>query len=293
MFAAGSPLEGRYDTLDALVTGPDYEVHMDGKVWGFEDFKAWISARYARADVQSSRARSAPAQRRYFNVEGDRDSVYVLYSQTLVGEDGRENPSSAIWRHVFEPAPPGSVPFAVNPSNKIRASYGYVTTDVSSVAKTMTAFESMRKFINGRSDSLDEFDAVRAADDCMIDTFWGGWTSFEDFREGTVGYREYIMNKPDEPIYDADFFSVKRLLHAGGGEVVGVMQGFWVPRDWDRSQLYLASGNSQEKMDGVIETNGDIFYFDFNSDGYDAAGAQLKKVRSLRLADRYAGPRYR
>ena len=259
VFVVGSPLQGQYDTIDAIVTGESYELHMDGEVLGLEQVKAMLKEVYD-ADAIDDFSRSPPAKRRYFQVDGDRDSVYVLYSQTMAREDGTADPTSAIWRHVFEPATSDSQ-FAINPINKIRASYGFRTTDITSIAKAMDAFESMREFINGRSDSLDDFDTVPTTDDCRINTFWGGWTSFADFREGTVGYREWLMGTPDDPIYDADYLTVKKLVHAGRDVVVGLMTGYWVPSDWDRSQLYLASSLSADKMKGVIETNSDIFYF--------------------------------
>ena len=253
----------QYDLWDTLVTD-DYVVHWFGTLWNLDGLKAFASGDYA-----TLRANAPPADRKYFRLGGSmgRDSVYTLYSRTSYNDDGTPNPISSIWRHDFERKADGTV------SNRIKQSYAQMTWDISSMARTLSAFESVRKYATDENATLDDFQAISTTDDFGIDTFYAGWMTPDEFLQEYIDGRQKRSSgsSKDEWPFDWVWRPSSRVIYNDRitGRHVAVQQGAWVGPNVTAG--YINPLYTQ----GIYQSTADIFYF---ATGDPTASARLQTV---------------
>lgn len=268
IFTPSTQYSSQYNLLDDMLT-EDYEFHMMGFIGNRESIKMWGKRQDEIAAASSAAA--PPADRKIFQISGEgQNTMYVLSSISIYTSEGELLPRSIIWRHDFEAAEEGSL--ALNPSNKIRSTIGYIAPDIMNMAMAIEAFEGTRKFSDvGSTSTLDTYDNLKVTDDFSIDTMWQGWTNYTAFREQTVFWKD-MRSDPKSWAYakfgDAEYRQRTRLMYNSGGKHVAMQQGYFVPKGTPPLFDPLSTP-------GIVESTVDMFYFE---SGGPAATARLQKV---------------
>ena len=276
VFSTDSP---DYSILDNLVTS-DYTVHWDGTESSLEELKTLGKF------TEEQRARSISlSQRKYFQLDDDRTAVYVLHSQRYERDDGTDaDIVSILWRHDF----------ASDDVTRIRSSTGYRTADISVMARTMAAFESVRlHIVDGSSNDvefLDPFRGIELAEDCSVRAYWmTGPEPCLQFRQEVIEYgrrnvneqraelarkRQDTLGAQYEPINGGlsgwvligdgpfvnkndrnEFRTASTAIKYSGDVQVAMHQGYWVHHGARRVPNFV------DTPGGILETNVDLFYF--------------------------------
>lgn len=237
-----------YDLWDSLVTD-DYVYHgNNGNIYTLQEFKDFIRK------SESSRSKQ-PVTRKLASIVTDPNVIYSFWVRTVDADTDNPTTRSGAVIQTFDLE-----------TGLIKYTYDFSTTDITAMVKAVDAFQGMRNYALNIVDDpaegaalLAAFDNVQVTDDFLIDSFWGGYENYTEFRDSSIRQRQRLAAIGDASRFtNLEYRTITQMI----SDHIFFTQAMWVPKDRDTSQFSNVSSSTTPRTQISAFTNAEILYFD-------------------------------